>query len=311
MTLTPDQLHDLLNMMRVQLLIFAGNTNGTQSLSTEELNLLTSHGIDVGELYKVTDDPILLNFHLGLLSQAIGHNASKNITYEQLKKYIQSNKHIPLTQRELATIESVKRQSLADIRAHQGKIFQDINGVINHHQTTERAGHEDFIRENIAQGLIDNKTARQIAVDLARLTGDWSRNFYKSVSYICHTALNEGRLAMIQRREGNSGKVYFQVQPQACERCIKLYLTNGEGSEPRIFSINTLLENGNNIGRKADQWRPVVSQTHINCRCLLTEYIEGEQWIEGRFTVPKEPIYHPRIDRKKVRIIFDGKEYFV
>lgn len=311
MTLTPDQLQQLLDIIRVQMVVFAGTTLGPQVLSTEEHNLLTSHGINPSELYDKSEDPVLLNFHLGLLSQAIGQTTSTHMTFEQLKAYVASSQYIPLTQHELATINSIKTQALSDIRATQGRIFQDLNHVVQQAHRSTRINQQEFIRDTIIEGFEKHRTARQISTDLAKLTGDWSRNFYKSVQYISHLALNEGRLAMMERREGHSGQVYFYVQPGACDRCVKLYLTNGEGSAPRLFTIPELLANGTNIGRKTSEWKATVSPIHPHCRCLLNEYISGEKWIDGQYRIPKDQPHLSPIDRKKVRIVFDGKEYFV
>jgi hypothetical protein len=312
MTLTPDQLQQLLDIVRVQLVAFAGTTLGPQVLSSEEHKLLSDAGLDVSSLYDQSEDPVLLNFHLGLISQAIGQTNASHITFEQLKRYISSTQYIPLTARELRVLHSIKTQALGDIRSHQGKIFQDVNQVVNHHTNhTARQDQEEFLRTTIVQEFEKHKTVKQISTELAKLTGDWSRNFFKSVQYISHTALNEGRLAMIERREGHSGHVYFIVQPGACDHCVRLYLTNGEGSAPRLFTTQQLLSHGTNIGKRTDEWQATVGPIHVHCRCLLTEYISGETWQDGMYRLPKDTVHVPVVNRKKVKIQFNGQEYLV
>ena len=64
-----------------------------------------------------------------------------------------------------------------------------------------------------------------------------------------------------------------------CQHCIRLYLTAGIGSEPKIFTIGELIGNGTNIGRKAKDWKPtILFPIHPWCRCLAREYFEGDVW---------------------------------
>jgi len=309
--LTPDQSHILLELIQKQTLAFAGATLGPHILSQQDKDLLASHGVDYNRLYDESKDLVSLNFHLGMLSNILGQERVKGLTYDQLHKYVQSGQHIPLNARERATINNIKMQSMSDIRSHNGKIFQDINNVVVNEHLTARANQEEFIREQIIQGTVSRKSRKSIAREIARLTGDWSRNFDKSVQYISHTALNEGRAALAQRRAGSSdnAKVYFQVQNGACTHCIEAYLTNGIGSEPIVFTLAELEGNGTNIGRKTKEWQPTISALHINCRCLLTEYIEGTIWNGSKFVFPKGK--KPQSDGPVIRVVFNGKEYFV
>ncbi len=309
MTLTQGQISELLEQFSQQLIIFAAKTSGTAYLSSAERHVLESSGINVDSLYEESSDVVKLNFQLGLLSQAIGQSA-ESITFQQLKKYIQSGQQFPLTERELTTIDSIKRQAIADIRTNQGKIFSDINNVVKQNDAGHRSQHE-FIRETIIEGVSKRQTVKEISTELARLTGDWSRNFNKSVQYISHTALNEGRLALIQRREQGTSQVYFHVQKDACKHCVSLYLTHGPGSEPRIFTASELLTNGSNIGRKTSDWMATVEPVHVHCRCLLTEYIEDTKWNGHAFVIPRDQIYVSPIKRKKIRVVFNGEEFFV
>lgn len=304
--LTPDQIHTVIELLDRQLLLYATTTIGPHVLSEGDREILVKYGVDYNRVYDPSKDIVTLNFHLGILSDILKQN---DFTYNDLVKYIQSGQHIPLNQREIATIDSLKMQSMADIRSHRGKIFQDINGVVNNELGNIRADQQEFIRETILQGTRERKSRKTIAREIAKLTGDWSRNFDKSVQYISHTALNEGRAAMLERRYGNEAKMYFQVQQDACDHCVKHYLTSGHGSEPKVFTLKELQQNGSNIGRKQSEWKPVLHALHVHCRCLATEYIEGTIWNGNRFVYDKT-VQKP-LNRPKIRIVFQGKEHFV
>lgn len=310
--LTNDQIHTVLDLIDKQIIFFAGSTLGPGVLSDQDKETLTKNGIDPEKIYSAAKDPVVLNFHLGLLSNILSDEKAKALTHDQLVKYIKSGQHIPLNEREQATIDSIKMQSFADIRANKGRIFSDINSVVAREFNTARADQEQFIRSRITDSNRERVARKNIGRGIAKLTGDWSRNFDKSVQYISHTALNEGRSAVIQRRYGTNheAKVYFQVQGDACKHCIKHYLTAGSGSQPKVFTIKELEANGSNIGRKADAWLPTIHALHVHCRCLLTEFIPGTEWDGERFKFPKEG-YVSDSARPKIRIVFNGEDYYV
>ena len=77
---------------------------------------------------------------------------------------------------------------------------------------------------------------------------------------------------------GMEALVYKDVFPQACRWCIKLYLTGGIGSEPRIFKVSELKANGNNYGLKPMQWKPIIGSVHPFCRCNLEQYDPDREW---------------------------------
>lgn len=309
--LTPDQLHVILEILDKQVAFFIVKTIGQEGLSDQEKKVLRDNGIDILSAYKEGKDLVTLNFHLGMLSNILNEGEVNKLNYNDLVKYIKSGQYIPLNEREKSTIQSIKMQSLADIRANKGRIFQDINNVVNNQFASNRANQEEFIREKIIEGAAQRKSRKEIAKNISRLTGDWARDFNKSVQYISHLALNEGRAAILEKRYGSNGKArgYFQVQESACQYCVKAYLTGDIGSEPKIFTVQELQANGTNIGRKAAEYKPTFN-LHVHCRCLFTEYIEGTIWNGSKFVFPKETI-RPKIDRPLFRMEFNGKTYMV
>lgn len=309
--LSPEQVNTIFDLVSRQLVLFAGVTMGPKVLSEEDRRVLIDNKVDINRLYSEKEDLVLLNFQLGMLSNILGDQRTQGMTYDQLVKFVSSGQHIPLTEIERATVDSIKMQSFADIKSARGKIFQDVNNVVSNQLGSSRADQEEFIKERLAQGSADRKSRKAIARDIARLTGDWSRNFDKSVQYISHSALNEGRAAAIMRRYDGGGKearIYFQVQPNACDSCVKAYLTKGRGSEPIIFTMSEIIANGSNIGRKQKEWLPTLGAMHPHCRCLATEYIDGSEWDGVKFVGKK---YHSPINRRKIHIVFNGESYHV
>lgn len=311
-----NQIHSLLELLSKQQLFFISSKLGPNYLTEDELSKLLSFGINPHHLYKESNDIALMSFHFGLISDAIGKKEAKDITLEDLKTYFEKGYHIPLTAVERNTIESIKKQYLGDIRAHNGKIFQDVNNIISKNEKDNRKAYEDVIRDEVQKGILLKKTSYQIAQDLARKTGDWSRNFKRIVEYISHQAWDEGRASMFEDKYGSEVQCYKDVYDGACKYCIQLYLTGGIGSEPKIFKLSQLKANGTNIGRNLKDLKPVVGSTHPSCRCTLHIYNNRFEWDKKtrafdtpKINPPKEKSLRP--ERKPIRISIRGKEYSV
>lgn len=306
-----EEIHKILEILDRQFLMFTGSVIGEQGLSDADKKILKESGIDYKKLYDESKDLAHLNFQLGMLANVLGDKAANKFDYKSLVKYIKEGNHIPLNQTEKAVLQSIKMQSLADIRSAKGKIFNDINNVVSNSLSTTRANQEEFIREKISEGVTQRKGRKEIAREIARLTGDWKRDFNKSVAYISHTAFNEGRAAIIERRYGGNdkAKVWFLVQSDACTSCKKAYLKSS--GEPIVFTLQEIQANGNNIGRKQADWQP-CNCMHPFCRCLMQEYIPGTEWNGKAFVAvktPEKPTNKPQ--RPKIRIVVNGVESWV
>ena len=313
---SPQQIQELLQILDKQNLIFISSKLGVEYLSDEEISRLQNFGINPFHLYKESNDVAKMSFHFGLLSDAIEKIESKQITLDDLKTYLESGKHIPLTKVEKNTIESIKKQYLGDIKANNGRIFQDINNIIGKNEKDNRKAYEAVIRGEIERGFLAKKSSLEIARDLARKTGDWNRNFTRIVAYISHQAFDEGRAAWIEDKYGEDALVAKNVYLGACKYCISAYLTGGVGSQPKIFKLSQLKANGSNIGRKVKDLKPVVGNHHVNCRCTLF-FVDNQYSFNQKtqhFDIPKPNPPQPRLERpgrKPIRISVRGKEYIV
>lgn len=311
-----DQIHELLSILDKQNLIFISSKLGLTYLTEDELSRLQKFGINPFHLYEDSNDIVKMSFNFGLISDALGDKESKSITFESLKEYFQKGNHIPLTQVERGTIDSIKKQYLGDIKANNGKIFQDINNIISQKEKDNRKSYEAVIRGEVEKGILLKKTSSEIARELARKTGDWNRNFKRIVEYISHLAFDEGRAASIEDKYGKDALVAKNVFSGACRYCISLYLTAGIGSQPKIFKLSQLQDNGTNIGRKAKDYKSVIGPTHPFCRCTLFKVDNQFDWNDKiqKFDIPKNnpPIpQNIKFNRKPIRIKIDGKEFLV
>ena len=127
-----------------------------------------------------------------------------------------------------------------------------------------------------------------------------------------NTAYQEGRASGIEKHTGKDALVYKDVFPGACRHCIRLYLTDGIGSEPIIFKLSQLRENGTNIGRKAADWKATVGSVHPYCRCQLNEYDNRYDWNPETHSFSTLKSRQSKIERKsKIKVTIGNKEFLV
>lgn len=306
--LKPEQIFELLQIIDRNHNLYLITQFGEDFLTKEEKEKLIEEGVDFSKLYKPENDLIFNSFHFGMLAQSLLQQ-TKNIEYSDLKQYISRGEYLPLTTREKIVLESIRSQSLSDIKGLKGRIFQDTNQILINNT---RPVQEDFLREEILNGVLNKKSVEEISRDIGKKTGDWNRDFDRIVQFISHTAYEEGKVSHILKYSGEEDPlVYKTVYEESCRHCIRLYLTEGLGSEPRTFKLSVLRSNGTNIGRKVDDWKAVIGSTHPYCRCNLNHYIRGQVWNREKkqfeFDTTKE--YQPTVNRKKVKIKVGNKEF--
>ncbi len=314
MVLLPEQINELLSIIHTNQAIIIGQQFGLEYLSEYDKSLLEANGVDWENLYNSHEDSIYQSFHLGMLAQSLHDTkALQKLTYKDLKTYIKQGDYIPITQKEQAVIYNIKNQTLSDIRSLNGKIFQDINGILLN--SNSRKEQEKVIKEELVEGYEKRLSLRTIANNIHEKTGDWSRNFDRIVEYQSNTAYQQGRASFMEIDQGPDVEVYKRVFASACKHCLLLYTTAGFLSEPKIFKLSELKANGSNIGRKTSEWKPTVDSTHPFCRCLLFEKKRGYLWNKASqaFDIPmkQEERQILKKPREKIRIKFEGKEFLV
>jgi hypothetical protein len=312
MILTENQIYELLTIIQKNQASFVATSFGQDFLNDYDKTILDKYAIDWTKSYDISKDIVFSSFSFGMLAQAIlNQEKIKGIDYKDLKEYISSGKYIPLTQIEKSTINSIKNQSLKDIKTLNSKIFNDVNQSLI---DSSLEAQQNFLRKEIIDSSVIKKlTVSQIANEIGHKTGDWSRNFDRIVQYISQTAYEQGKASLIKKYSTDDSiiKVYKKVYQGACKHCIRLYLTNGLGSKPIIFILSELEANGNNIGRKTEDYKPTLGPLHPHCRCSLQHIRDGEEWNQEKqiFELPEK--YVSKVVRKKVLVKVGSKEFYV
>lgn len=305
MQLTIHQSEQLLRIIETNQSISIGREFGLEFLTDTDIERLEAAGIDVENLYSPEGDTVFTSFNLGMLSEALGM-ATNAVTFEQLKEYIKGGHYIPLTEKEKFILDNIKRQAFNDVKAINGRIFKDVNQILIDESV---ATQQQFLADELKVGLAKKETVRKIANRIAEKTGDWSRDFDRIIEYASNTALENGKAEMIERSYGEDALIWRRVYSHACQHCIRLYLTGGIGSEPRIFTLKEVKANGTNIGRKSAEWKAVICSTHPYCRCSWNYLPTGYKW--NPETKQFDIYERPKMKRKPIRIVIGGKESYI
>lgn len=312
MQLSIQETQELLRIIDRNQLAIIGSELGSEFLNDFDRQLLQSYGIDPDALYSPELSSIQTSFHYGMLAEALGVQEASKITYTELKEYIKGGHYIPVSERHKAAVQSVKVQAFSSLKTMGGNIFSDINGILAN-KTLQ--GQQEFIAEELKQGLEKRQTVAQIAHEIARKTGDWGRNFDRIIETASQNAFEQGKAAEIQRRNPDRDPIVYKLcQNGACKHCIRLYLTAGIGSKPILFKLSELIANGSNIGRKAEDWKATVDAIHPHCRCPMFEHQEGYLWnVKTQNFDIVDPEYKKQTAAKRplFKVVIGGKELYL
>lgn len=266
MWLNPQQIQELIDLIDTHHLRFAAEHITTDYLTPEEIRRLKAMGIDPKTINPTVDDA----FRFGMMSEALGDDAKK-MSFDQLKTHLRSKQFLPLDFREQQALQTLKYQAYHEIRGLGNRITSDLQRIMVEVDRAQRADYEKVIREAAEKTIVDRGSVKMMASEIGERTGDWARDLDRISDFVLHNAHDYGRAMQIRRDEEDpknpkvKAKVYKHVFDQACPYCVKLYLTDGPGTQPRVFTIDQLLSNGTNIGRKQQDWKPVIGATHPWC----------------------------------------------
>lgn len=287
------QIKELTKIIELTHISFIGQNIGVDQLTPLELDLLRAFGIDP-TLFP-SDGIVDTAFKFGILADALGHDKVKGMNYSQFKSFLESGKHIPLTKQEKYSLDYIKTRMTDDIRGLSSRMSKDIS-EINSSKAAEHFEHyRKIVDEESIEAVADNKSVKELSSAIQTKLKKWNTDFDRVAEYVLHEAHDMGRAQSILEDHGDNARVFKEVYPGACKHCQRLYLTNGIGSRPKIFKVTTLLKNGSNIGRKVDEWLPVIGSTHPWCRCTIFHIPNGDKWSEETKT------FEPQRDTKGIK----------
>jgi len=244
---------------------------GTEVLSDEDKLFLTNYGIDIEKLEEQYP-PFMRNFLLGRLTAVLEEKQTKELTNEDFEKYLDRGQFIPLSERERAEYKISREITYNHLKGLANKVVGATRDIMLEENK------KNIISETISEGIKNRKSIASVVSDLGHRTGEWDRDWKRIVVTEMQNIYEQGRASEIIRKYGDEALCWKHTFDSACRHCLKLHLTQGVGSEPIIFKLSTLIQNGTNIGRKVDDWKAVLGTNHPYCRCDIQPIFAGQKW---------------------------------
>lgn len=287
MKLTPNKLKRLLDIIELNHIMFGIRVVGERPMASDDFNLLRKYGINIDDL-RQNYPHILRSFHWGRLSEALKNKAS-SVSEKDFMEYLKRGQYIPLNDSEKNALNYVENKSFAHIKNLGERVKQTVSGIVIENDPELRAFRERVIKEEAKRAIIERQSVSSMVSEIGHRTGDWERDLGRIAETELNNAFQEGKAEQIKREKGEDALVYKDVYHGACRHCIKAYLTRGLGSEPRVFKLSELMQNGTNMGRKTKDWKPVLESMHPFCRCTLRSLSKGYVWDQDKnsFVPPK------------------------
>lgn len=225
-------------------------------------------------------DPIRDMYLLGFLEERIktaGYDP-KRISEKTLRDLV-SQDPTPMTLVEADAIAYSQQWSAQYIQGLGNRVAGEILSTVNAEDATLRANMLDLIRRELPRAQAQRMAVRQVASKLSNLTEDWTRDWLRIAASELQDAHQHGVADSIRRADGVEARVAKIPNPDACDVCLKAYLD--EAKRPKIFTLEELIANGTNVGRKKADMKPVLGIMHPYCHCELVRVPDGWEFDDG------------------------------
>ena len=286
------QIEELLEIIDKNQLV-AGTDLGPDFVTEEDKVILLKYGVNFSKLYVKESNTVFKPFNFGMLTVSLKAFEENTFTYEQLKAFIIKGNYIPISERERTINENLSNQPYKELLVYSC---------------------HDIMKHEIIEGFRKHLTPTKIASNIGHKTGHWGLD--ELIKYYQDLAWNEAKISEIKKTSAGGNPIVYKLVSKCgcCEHCSRLYLTNGAGSQPKLFKMSELEKNGSNESRLPVEWKATLSLTHKNCSCMLYEYSDAYLWNEDQqsFSTP-DPNYERRkeLKRKLIRVLINGKEHFI
>lgn len=174
----------------------------------------------------------------------------------------------PHSTEEKHAMEWARRNAGMHIRNLGASIAHDVATAISEEDAEIRKRYVETVKDKTTENIKRRESWRKLASEIGHATGDWSKGLGRIAATERSRAVQEGTVAGLKEREKKPAKKIFVARvptPDACDDCVRLHLTAGRGSKPKIFPLSQLEANGSNVGRKRAQWKAVVGPAHPWC----------------------------------------------
>lgn len=277
MIFTDLEIQRLLEIVDYHASFIAGNTLGKEVLTEYDKYILNKHGINPEKILAGKDTSYYHMYLFGRLAMELGEKQAGDVKFEDFKKYIERGQYVPLTKNEVRQYDLARRRTYTHIKGLGERMKGDVNNIIN---DKSREQYEKIISQEIERGVVDRKTMSSIVLEIGNRTENWNKDWGRIVETEYNNIFQQGRSEQILEESGADTLVFKETYQSACKHCIRLHLTNGIGSEPRVYKMSEVIANGSNFGKKPENWSITIDSVHPFCRCNLRKVPKGYKWNE-------------------------------
>lgn len=274
-----EQIQDILELIDFRFADLVWKIFGPSHLTPQDKEKLRKFGVNPSSLVKKIP-PYWANWMFGLLSGKLSDYQAKQISYKDLLDYLARRQYETPSKREIEEYEMACNRTYGYLKGLGDKMKKDISSYISDSELRMRMEQERTIKEGVKRGIVERDTTKLIAAKISNQLNDWSRDWNRIVETEYQGVFNMGRVQSYMREgDGPNTLIYFDVYPAACRHCIRLYLTAGIGSEPKLFTAEELIGNGTNIGRRVADWKPtIITAVHPFCYDDKVEVLTNKGW---------------------------------
>lgn len=274
--LTPARVREIAQIIRDYHTAFIVSAGMQDQTDPSEVDRLVRLGILPPDAADFVQDGYLFGQLVASIRELGAKQDLKEMTYPEFKAAI-AKKPIALSDEQKRAIEWSKHSAAVHIQGLGNRIADDFSRLAVAEDAELRRQHEKMIRTKLMENIDRAASVRKLASELATQTGDWTRDFGRIAATEKQQAFQEGFAQKLRDEEGDPRGIYVAKipKPSACEACVSLHLTAGQGSRPRIFTLAQLTENGTNRGKKRAEWQAVVGTVHPWCACELVHVPAG------------------------------------
>jgi len=233
---------------------------GKNSLSPEDLKKLRSKGV------RISDNPSLLElaYYHALLHHR--NDDQKPTSLEEMKTHQNLAKKPKRKEFEYSAKHTNESMKLAVEKMKTDITTRIISAIQENNQTSKFNSLRTQPQTEEVQKLVRESTVGQLKRKLRDMSGDANRDWQRiAVTEVSHAIAAGAADQVISQNEGldpNEIYVYkISVQDSAlCNFCKQFYV-DSDGS-PKLYTLNYLLGNGSNFGKKKSEWLPTVGPAH-------------------------------------------------
>lgn len=225
-------------------------------------------------------DMIKNAFVLGKIMKMMSDKELSKLSFEQLKDRARKMSLSPVEQ---SSLDYARNNAARYVTGLGNKIKDQITGQINNAnaQSILEVVQREIIKDKVEQSILKQQIRSKLASELGHALNDWKRDWMRVANTETWNAKLHGEVMTILRGEaiysntkGGDTLVFRRPAPDACSHCKRLYLKR-DGVTPKVFKLRDLISNGTNVGKKVNEWQPIVGTTHPHCRCPIAVLPEG------------------------------------